>query len=516
MEKFLINNKAYKNRQIPGVAISEDEGVCAMICSHPRKNMSEFEVLDISIKYALEKGADDGCIKAQFEAKEKLINALPMQNKKHILVIGSSQEARDFAASCLHETSIFSAKDIKQISGKLGSVKLVEKSGLEVEADLVVSFVGEKLAKFSGLIRADEYQASELQARVNALCDKTYSPYFEDKYCDSCSLCVDACKELAIIQEGKEIIIDESKCNKCGSCISVCPQGAIKRAQLSKALLREIIKLYANKPLVLVSNEGFLGCKDAKISLENVGFIRLPSLNFSLDEYLLIVQELSASVLLIDPNLCKEARTNIAFINEISNKIYAKSVIFTAQTLTQENIDVLKGTPQMGLSYMDDEDFARGNLAFRLGAWVSKDYAKVASLANIFMDLEVNEDACTLCMACASVCKSDAFFGDASKKGLRFTPINCTHCNECLRICPEKCIRIKEEGLVLGPSFFTPRTLASDEEFCCVMCGAPFATKKSIERVATQMGPVFAGDERRSKALYCCATCKVKVMLSSV
>jgi len=43
----------------------------------------------------------------------------------------------------------------------------------------------------------------------------------------------------------------------------------------------------------------------------------------------------------------------------------------------------------------------------------------------------------------------------------------------------------------------------------------PFATVKAVEKIATMMTPLFGNDEVKLKTLYCCASCKPKVMFKA-
>jgi DNA-directed RNA polymerase subunit RPC12/RpoP len=57
--------------------------------------------------------------------------------------------------------------------------------------------------------------------------------------------------------------------------------------------------------------------------------------------------------------------------------------------------------------------------------------------------------------------------------------------------------------------------MAKDELFACSECGKEFATKKSIEKIAAIMTPLFGADDVKIKTLYCCSDCKPKVMFKA-
>jgi len=45
--------------------------------------------------------------------------------------------------------------------------------------------------------------------------------------------------------------------------------------------------------------------------------------------------------------------------------------------------------------------------------------------------------------------------------------------------------------------------------------GKEFAPKKAVMKIAQKMTPLFAGDKAKIRTLYCCETCKAKVMLKA-
>ncbi len=63
--------------------------------------------------------------------------------------------------------------------------------------------------------------------------------------CTMCGICLDACKDNAIIGEKKKSYLSnyqpfeivQKRCTKCGECIKVCPEGAI--ILVSKKELKE-------------------------------------------------------------------------------------------------------------------------------------------------------------------------------------------------------------------------------------------------------------------------------------
>lgn len=49
-----------------------------------------------------------------------------------------------------------------------------------------------------------------------------------EKQCNGCAVCMDACNVGAIYLVDKKAYVDESLCTSCGNCIEVCPVQAIQ------------------------------------------------------------------------------------------------------------------------------------------------------------------------------------------------------------------------------------------------------------------------------------------------
>ena len=48
----------------------------------------------------------------------------------------------------------------------------------------------------------------------------------DSKLCIYCKLCLDICKEDAIVDNGDSVSVDDDKCIKCGACKNICPSNA--------------------------------------------------------------------------------------------------------------------------------------------------------------------------------------------------------------------------------------------------------------------------------------------------
>jgi len=131
-------------------------------------------------------------------------------------------------------------------------------------------------------------------------------------------------------------------------------------------------------------------------------------------------------------------------------------------------------------------------------------------------NIKINTDTCTLCLSCVGACNVRALTAHPEDNTLRFNPSICTNCTYCEVICPEPdCLTVIKDEINLNPDYFKQNVMAHDDIFECVECGTPFATVKSVEKIANMMKPIFGDDELRIKTLYCCADCKPKIMLQA-
>ena len=99
----------------------------------------------------------------------------------------------------------------------------------------------------------------------------------------------------------------------------------------------------------------------------------------------------------------------------------------------------------------------------------------------------VDEKACTLCMACVTVCPGKALLDGQDVPQLRFLEANCVQCGLCTRSCPEDAIWITPRLLFDAQARGHTRLLREDSPFQCVSCGKAFATTAVIGRMQQRL-----------------------------
>ncbi len=100
--------------------------------------------------------------------------------------------------------------------------------------------------------------------------------------------------------------------------------------------------------------------------------------------------------------------------------------------------------------------------------------------------LAVNRDACTLCLACVSLCPTGALADNPEKPQLRFQESACVQCGICAAACPEDAITLAPQ-LDLTKLALEHRVLNEQEPFACIECGALFGVKATIEKISEKL-----------------------------
>jgi ferredoxin len=121
-------------------------------------------------------------------------------------------------------------------------------------------------------------------------------------------------------------------------------------------------------------------------------------------------------------------------------------------------------------------------------------------------DISVNDEKCTLCEVCTSVCPVGALMlqTDGDLK-LGFTPTLCTGCNLCTDGCPEQAITLMES--VVLPEALQPRIMkAGGRVQRCKHCNAELESEFVVARVRHLLGSQETGANADWVSL--CEACK--------
>jgi len=360
-----------------------------------------------------------------------------------------------------------------------------------------------------------------------------------------CNNCLDVCPAGAITDIGDLVEIDNGICGGCGSCHSVCPTGSISYQYPSRidniARAQNILSTYSDaggkNPVLLLHDEQSgiemiaamarygegLPANVIPIGLHSVtsvGHVELLGMLSSGAVQVLILanikqqEELNA--------LETEAALTNAVIKglELADGAVVEIICEADPDQVEQKLWNLPQHKSINAKRFEPlggkRDIARLVFSNLHGASKAKpDFIELQENAPYGI-VEINEEACTLCMACTSACPANAITDTPGEPKLRFTEAACVQCGLCVNTCPEKALSLKPQ-LDFTPAAMQAKTLKEEEPFHCISCGTPFAAKSTIERIAEQLAGKHSmyANEERANLIKMCENCRIEAQANS-
>ncbi len=345
-----------------------------------------------------------------------------------------------------------------------------------------------------------------------------------------CTRCLDLCPTGAISPSGEHVTIDPMICAGCGACSSACPSGAVsydappvdltmRRIQtLAKAYLdaggaaprllahdahgAEMIRLAARHGRGLpadvvpleISAIGAFGHAEAVAALA-AGFAHVTLLpGPGADRPALSAQIALASA------IGGDGRVSLL---DTSDPDALSDVLYDVDVPTP----VAQPVRPMGTRRQITRQAARALLpeTETLPLPTGAPYGAVL----------VDNDSCTLCLSCVSLCPAGALGDNPDKPQLRFQEDACLQCGLCESICPEDAITY-EPRLNLTDAAFRQDILNEEEPFACIECGTLFGSKSAIDRITEKLtGHAMFNDPEKLKMIQMCDDCRVNAQYHS-
>lgn len=494
--------------------------------------------IDFYIKNSLENTINKANgVKILYETKALLFDyAKDKKQSKNIgknIVIISDENEENLQQKLVNlgfKAIILRHKEIKFMYGQIGEIyiNLLSKNGdFEINCDIALI----KNAKNYMLSQSGCYEICELNDdEILNIC-KQISPVFEyrnfivydEKMCDFhhrrteiCAKCAQICPKVAILAnlEKNELVFSHIDCVNCGKCVSICPTGAIDFALMTRECFDEVTNLYKNTAVLMLdencdlSQEISLPSGVLPLIIEQFGFV-------DYSHFMTLLCKSAHSIVVYAQNSFIN-QDSVDFINEIFMRKFSKQAIFVARNLSQLQAAFSQISAFDAIIVPNLKQFKRENFAAQLKILAKNDdFSIIKTPKSIeYAEISVNQDTCTLCLSCVVACNTGALIADSMDNSLKFNPSLCTSCAYCVKSCAENdTIFIKTGEISLNKMFFEYKILARDELFKCICCNKEFATKKSIQKVANAIKPLFKGDDLRIKTLYCCSDCKAKMMI---
>jgi ferredoxin len=391
-----------------------------------------------------------------------------------------------------------------------------------------------------------------------------------------CTACIDMCSALAISSESarQQIKVNPNLCVGCGACTTVCPSGALTyaypRASEQGVKLKTLLATYAraggkNAALLLHSQEagtrlidelgraaqlsarpGVLGHRGAAVNgLRGVPARVLPAglwhtASTGIDVWLTAMAYGASQVWVMmtgeeAPEYQTAVRAQMGVAQAILSGLGYQGVHFTLIQANESSrtggsselaaLDLaLQASPAQGVaraaSFAVQAD-KRATLELALDHLIEQAPLHpeeialgVAASASPFGSLQINKEACTLCLSCVSACPASALQDNTLMPQLKFIEKNCVQCGLCATICPESAITLQPR-LLLTSQRKEARVLNEAQPYACVRCSKPFGTLKAIEAMLGKLAghSMFQGEAL--ERLKMCGDCRVIDIYSS-
>ena len=354
-----------------------------------------------------------------------------------------------------------------------------------------------------------------------------------------CTRCLDVCPASAIAPDGDGVSIDPVICGGCGSCAAVCPTGAssymvperhelVRRIQV---LVATYLKAGGRAPRILVHDE--------RHGAELIGLSARFGRGLPLDVLPLAVNEVTqlghdamlaalASgaehiVMLADPKKSHElagTHSEAGLVDAVMHGLGYPGGSFVEVAVEND--------PDRLDEVLWNDRKSRGLKAHAFGAIGSKRDVSRMALSMLhaaaphphdqvalpqgapYGRIVVDQEKCTLCLACAGACPTSAIRDNPERPELRFVESACVQCGLCRVTCPESAISL-EPRYDFTPASLSPTVLNEEEPAQCVSCGKPFGTARSIARIREKLAGkhrMFM-DESSQSLIEMCDTCRI-------
>ena len=429
--------------------------------------------------------------------------------------------------------------------GRGGFAFTQPRDGAVSECDLILDLSGNQPLfpapeKREGYLRADPRDPNAVASAVFeagqmvGIFEKPLYVRLDESLCahsragqPGCSKCIDACPTSAIAPSGDHVALDAMVCAGCGACSALCPSGAISYDAPPTAALFRRIGTLANAyrkaggaaPRLLVVDSGFGAEMVALFARFGRG---LPADTIPLE--LPAIAHFGHAEMLAALAL-GFAHVDILLAPKSEREVLEGELALAAAMGGEGRLRLLDlGDPDALDEALYGADAALPPVEPVLPMGSRRQVARLAAKAlnpdsGDILDLPagapygaiaVDREACTLCLACVSLCPSGALSDNPDKPQLRFQEDACLQCGLCKQVCPENAVTLKPQ-FDLSDAAFDQKVMNEEEPYECIECGKPFGVKSTVERIVEQLAGKHSmfTSEAASRMIRMCDDCRI-------